>query len=86
MHPENRKALQKLQEATYINTICRKIMNIGYERIFRGENFVNMVKCSENRMPHILELMKQVATKVGFSVPEVYVYNDPIMNAYTINS
>lgn len=83
MHPEDRKALQMLQAIPCIDTICRKLMNIGYERIFRGENLSNMVRCSENCMPKVFELMSIVATKIGIPVPEVYVYNDPVMNAYT---
>ena len=83
MHPEDRKALQMLQAIPCIDTICRKLMNIGYERIFRGENLSNMVRCSENCMPKVFELMSIVSTKIGIPVPEVYVYNDPVMNAYT---
>lgn len=83
MHPEDRKALQMLQSIPCIDTVCRKLMNIGYERIFRGENLANMVKCTENCMPHVFELMTSVATKVGIPVPETYVYNDPVMNAFT---
>lgn len=63
MHPEDRKALQILMAIACIDTICRKLMNIGYERIFRGENLSNMVRCSENCMPKFFELMSNVATK-----------------------
>lgn len=30
MHPEDRKALQMLQAIPCIDTICRKLMSIGY--------------------------------------------------------
>ena len=63
MHPEDRKALQILMAIACIDTICRKLMNIGYERIFRGEKLSNMVRCSENCMPKFFELMSNVATK-----------------------
>lgn len=83
MHPEDRKALQMLQAIPCIDTICRKLMNIGYERIFKGEKLANMVRCSDSCMPRVFELMTTVSNKVGISVPEVYVYNDPVMNAFT---
>lgn len=83
MHPEDRKALQMLQAIPCIDTICRKLMNIGYERMFKGENLANMVRCSDSCMPRVFELMTTVADKIGISVPEVYVYNDPVMNAFT---
>ena len=43
MHPEDRKALQMLQAIPCVDTICWNLMNIGYERIFKGENLANMV-------------------------------------------
>ena len=58
-------------------------MNLGYEQIFRCENLSDMVRCSENYMPTVFELMSIVATKVGVSIPEVCAYNDLVMNAYT---
>lgn len=63
MHPEDRKALQMLQAIPCIDTICRKLMNIGYERIFRGENLSNMVRCSENCMPKVFELIQLLRQK-----------------------
>lgn len=83
MHPEDRKALQMLQNIPFIDIVCRKLMNIGYERMFRGENLANMVRCSTSCMPRIYSLMSKVVDKVGISMPEVYVYNDPVMNAFT---
>lgn len=83
MFPGGQKSLLMIQTIPYIDTICRKLMNIGYELIFKGSNLANIVKYSENSMPHVFELLTIVATKVGISVPEVYVYNDPVMNAFT---
>lgn len=83
MHPEDRKAIQMLQSIPYVDSICRKMMNIGYERIFRGENLATMVKCSSNSMPHVYDLMEKVSSRIGISMPEIFVYNDPVMNAFT---
>jgi len=83
MHPEDRKALQILQEIPYIDSIGRSIMEFGYERLFRGENLASMVKATSSCMPRIYTLMQVISEKVGIPMPEVYVYNDPVMNAFT---
>ena len=47
MHPEDQKAIRVLQAIPFIDSICRRIMEFGYERILRGENLVTMVKGTE---------------------------------------
>lgn len=83
MHSEDRKAIQMLQSIPYVDSICRKMMNIGYERIFRGENLAKMVKCSSNSIPHVYDFMEKVSSRIGISMLEIFVYNDPVMNAFT---
>ena len=83
MHPNDLKAIQVLQKIPCIDSVCRKIMEYGYERIFRGENLGTMVKASERCLPRVYTLMKRTATCIGIDVPDVYVYNDPLMNAFT---
>ena len=82
-HPEDRKALQVLQKVPLLDEGCRNIMEYGYERIFRGENLATMVKANAGSMPVVYQLMEATAQKVGVPTPEVYVYNDPVMNAFT---
>ncbi len=82
-HPEDRKALQMLQGIPYIDSICRSIMESGYERLYRGENLATRVKATPNCMPRVYRLMQITSEKVGIPMPEVYVENDPFMNAYT---
>ena len=47
MHPNDLKTIQVLKSIPYCDTICRKIMEYGYERVFRGENLGTMVKASD---------------------------------------
>ena len=83
MHPDDRKALQMLHEIPFIDSLCRSIMEIGYERLYRGENLATMVKVSSHSMPRIFHLMKATCHRIGLFMPDVYIYNDPVMNAYT---
>lgn len=83
MHPEDQKAIRVLQAIPFIDSICRRIMEFGYERILRGENLATMVKATERCLPRVYSLMKKTAKRIGIAVPDVYVYNDPVMNAFT---
>ena len=83
MHPEDRKALQMLHEIPYIDSLCRSIMEIGYERLYRGENLATMVKASSQSVPRVFHLMKATCQRIGLPMSDVYIYNDPVMNAYT---
>ena len=83
MHPNDLKAMQILKEIPCVDSVCRKIMEYGYERIFRGENLATMVKATAQCLPRVFILMKKTAERIGINTPEVYVYNDPVMNAYT---
>lgn len=83
MHPEDKKALQMLKKIPFIDSACRSILKVGYERMYRGENLAMMVKVSSQCLLRVYSLMKSTTEKVGLEMPEVYVYNDPVMNAFT---
>ena len=83
MHPEDKKALQMLQKIPFIDSLCRSLLKVGYERMFRGENLAMMIKASSRCLPRVYNLMKLTTERIGLAMPEVYVYNDPVMNAFT---
>ena len=83
MHPEDAKVLQMLKKLKGFDDLIRWMMENGYERTFRGENLGFMLKASERNFPEINLLFKSVVKQVGIKMPELYIYNDPVMNAYT---
>ena len=83
MHPNDLKAIQVIKAIPCCDSVCRKILDYGYERIFRGENLATMVKATAQCLPQVFFLMKRTAERIGIAAPEVYVYNDPVMNAFT---
>lgn len=83
MHPEDAKALGMLKKIPLIDEACRKVMKFGYENIYRGENLAMMVRATDNCIPDLYADFKDVVRKVGIEMPDLYVYNDPVMNAFT---
>lgn len=83
MHPEDAKAIQMLKRIKGFDAFVRASMEYGYEKIFRGENLGCMVKVNAQNNHKLYTAFKGVVQKVGIAEPEFYIYNDPVMNAYT---
>ena len=83
MHPSDAKALQVLKQARGFNALMKFFMGKGQERIFRGENLGTMLRVTQNNVPRVYGAFMEVVNRVGIDEPELYIYNDPIMNAYT---
>lgn len=83
MHPEDAKALSVLKRIPFVDDVCREVLSIAGENINRGENLAMYVKVCDEYMPEVYDEIKNVACVLGIDVPELFVYNDPVMNAYT---
>ena len=83
MHPADAKALQVLKQARGFNTLVKYFMEKGNERIMRGENLGTMLRVTPDNLPKVYTAFREVVNRVGIDEPELYVYNDPVMNAYT---
>jgi Zn-dependent protease with chaperone function len=83
MHPEDAKALQMLKKLKGFDDLIRLMMENGYEKQERGDNLGDYLKVNDNNYKDIYQLFKGVVKQVGIKMPELYIYNDPEMNAYT---
>lgn len=83
MHPEDAKAIQIIKGVPGCEGLIRRFMKLGYEALYRGENLANHIRVTSECFPEIYRLFQEVVAKVGIKEPELYVYNDPEINAYT---
>ncbi len=83
MHPEDAKAIQVIKSVPGCAQLVCVFMKLGYEAQYRGENLANYIKVTTDSFPEIYRLFKVVIAKVGIREPELYIYNDPEINAYT---
>ncbi len=83
MHPEDAKAIQTLKKLRGLDTVAKSVMEWGYERLFKGENLGELVKVTEGNYPVLYRQFVEVVEVVGIHEPELYLYNSPVMNAYT---
>lgn len=83
MHPEDAKAIQAIQKIKGVDNFIRMYMNMGYESLYRGENMANMIQVTEETFPEIYGAFQKVVNIVGINEPKLYIYNDPVINAFT---
>ena len=83
MHPEDAKAIQTIQNIKGIDKFIRIYMNMGYESVYRGENMANMIQATKETFPEIYGAFQEVVNIVGIREPKLYIYNDPVINAFT---
>ena len=83
MHPEDAKAISVLKKIPLRDSIFREVLEFAEENIYRGENLAMMVRVTPSCMPDLYSDMTKVVNKVGIAMPDLYVYNDPVMNAFT---
>ena len=83
MHPADAKALQVLKQARGLNRLIKYYMEKGDECVARGENLGTMLMVTEDNVPYVYNAFREVVERVGIEEPELYIYNDPVMNAFT---
>lgn len=83
LHPEDEKAISVLQRLPFFDRFVRKIMQYGGEQYYLGENLGSMLLVTETTHPQLYTLLEEIASEIGIDMPQLYIYNDPMMNAYT---
>ena len=84
-HPADRSALVALRKLSGFDLLLRKLFGLFNERAFRLSYLAGAVKVSERQFPHIYALVRDGAYVLDLpEVPEVFVKQDPTVNAMTL--
>jgi Zn-dependent protease with chaperone function len=84
-HPADRSALVALRKLTGFDTLLRRLFGLFNERAFRLTYLAGSVKVSERQFPHIYELVRDGSYILDLpDVPEVFVTQDPSVNAMAL--
>lgn len=57
-----------------------------WKQVWRGQLLGNSVRVSDRQFPRIQSLVKECAQELGINVPQVYIVNNPQMNAGTFGT
>jgi Zn-dependent protease with chaperone function len=86
-HPADRAATAALQKVPYLDQVVRKLVSLGYERALRAASLGSAVRLGQDQLPGIWVLHRQVFNSLDIeAVPDLYVTQFPLANAYTIGT
>jgi Zn-dependent protease with chaperone function len=86
-HPADRAATAALQKIPYLDEVVRKLIGLGYERALRAASLGAAVRLGQEQLPGIWVLHRQVFNTLDMEqVPDLYMTQFPIANAFTFGS
>ena len=83
MHPSDAKAIRVFSSLKGFNFIATIAMRYGYERLYRGENLGEFIKVTDENFPLVAQALHDVVAKIEIDEPKLFIFNSPIINAYT---
>jgi Zn-dependent protease with chaperone function len=86
-HPADRAATAALQKVPYLDEVVRKLISLGYERALRAFSLGSSVRLGQEQLPGVWVLHRQVFNALDLErVPDLYLTQFPLANAYTIGT
>jgi Zn-dependent protease with chaperone function len=86
-HPADRAATAALQKVPYLDQVVRTLVSLGYERALRAFSLGSAVRLGQEQLPGIWVLHRQVFNALDIeTVPDLYITQFPLANAYTIGT
>jgi Zn-dependent protease with chaperone function len=86
-HPADRAATAALAKVPYLDEVVRRLISLGYERALRAASLGASVRLGREQLPGIWVLHRQVFNALDLErVPDLYVTQFPLANAYAIGT
>lgn len=83
IHPKDAKALSALESVPALPLLTRKYNEIIAERAYRVMNISQKIRLSEKQLPEIYHMLPPICEKLEIPLPELYLEQNPTINAYT---
>ena len=83
-HPFDTKALEGIQKIPGVDTILKTLIKESYERANRLFHKANTVAVTSKQLPRMYQLLLEAAFRLDIAtVPDLFVVQSPVANAYT---
>lgn len=82
-HPLDLEATNALKQLPGLDLMVRQLLGQLGEQFFRLENLASSVQVGENQLPHLHQLLLDACKTLDLEVPQLYVRQHPMPNAYT---
>ncbi len=84
IHPLDRETLDALKRIPGVSTLLRSMIKHSFELATRLNHHANFVRVTRTQLPTVYARFERAAACLGIKqLPELYVYQDPVPNAYT---
>jgi Zn-dependent protease with chaperone function len=86
-HPADRAATAALKSIPYLETVLRKLIELGYERALRQAYLGSSVRLGEDQLPEVWGAHARAYATLDLEpAPDLYLTQFPIANALTIGA
>jgi Zn-dependent protease with chaperone function len=86
-HPADRAATAALKSIPYLETVLRKLIELGYERALRQAYLGSSVRLGDDQLPEVWGAHARAYATLDLEpVPDLYLTQFPIANALTIGA
>ena len=86
VHPSDSKALAALRTIPGIDTALRKFLAVTGESAMRVSFMASSVKVTPKQFPDLHAKLQIACTTLGVDMPDMFVQQNPVVNAFTFGS
>jgi Zn-dependent protease with chaperone function len=83
VHPEDSRALAALRAIPGIDSALKKLLSVTGESAIRVSFMASAVKVTPSQCPDLHAKLQIACTTLGVDMPELYIQQNPIVNAFT---
>lgn len=83
IHPDDKKALAALRAIPGIDSALKKLLSVTFETALRVTFMASSVKVTEHQCPDLHAKLLVACSTLGVEVPEMYIMQHPVVNAFT---
>src|SRR3954451_16664179 len=86
-HPADRAATAALRQVPHLDSVVRRLIELGYERAMRQAMLGSAVRLGQEQLPRIWVLEREVFHVLDLDdVPDLYLTQFPMANALTFGA
>ncbi len=82
-HPVDLQATRSLQQVPGLGLLIQNLLGSTAEQVFYLDNIASSIQINEHQLPEIHQLLVQACRILDLEVPQLYVRQNPMPNAYT---
>jgi Zn-dependent protease with chaperone function len=82
-HPADRAALEAVKKIPVLDKVFRKLLELGFERMYRILLLGRCVHVTPKQCPKIYKLFKEACDILDMHEPDLFLMNNPQANAFT---